>query len=607
MSESMKIPYNTWGGVPQSKTSQASRSLTISAGEVPYNYTPLTSNLYISSDLTDVEPLPLIMNMANYARLNIPNYNTITSIPEEHLPNSINTSLAQNWSYAFNNCRRLTNLPDPFYNTSNATNLYGMFGTCNSYLTTIPNFDTSNVTDMSRMFYYCYRLSNIPNFNTNNVINMQRMFERCYDITIAPNFNTSKVIDMGAMFKQCIKLTSIPNFDTSNVINMSQMLDGCEKLTTIPNFDTNNVTNMYNMFSDCRIITTIPNNFNTNNVTNMTGIFRNCFNLIDIPNINTDKIIDMSYMFDDCHSLVTLPNFDTSNAVNMSSMFASCNKLTTVPNFNTSNVTDMDSMFWCCYNIITSPNFDTSNVTNMSEMFKYCSNLVSIPIFNINSVSNISSMYANCGNIQGNLYISSNNVTNAKNLFTNAPNYTKNIYCHVNTNTYNTIYSAMGNNTYYSSWNTYLKTFENDPITKIQLLSNFSYSDETALQNQVSTTTFRSPVNRVYIRGYQNQSTNIVFLGGPYLKIDPYTDYNLTTIFTHSQNESSSSGLEIPIAFWVEYYISNNTTNTQIYNSANIGTTFLPGEKTMYFYLEGYYLAEGAEDPETPIDISNIK
>ena len=42
----------------------------------------------------------------------------------------------------------------------------------------LSNFNTNNVTNMSRMFYNCYSLTslNLSNFNTNNVTNMGWMF-----------------------------------------------------------------------------------------------------------------------------------------------------------------------------------------------------------------------------------------------------------------------------------------------------------------------------------------------------------------------------------------------------------------------------------------------
>ena len=265
------------GGVPQSKASQASRSLTISADEVPYNYTPLTSNLYISSDLTDKRPILYIDNMCYYAKNNIPNYTTITSIPEEHSPNSINTSLAQDWSYTFYDCENLISLPDPFYDTSNAINMNYIFGYCGN-LATVPNFDTSNVTNMVAMFSGCSNLTTIPNFDTGNVTNM------------------------GAMFSSCSNLTTVPNFDTSNVTSMHRMFSYCNNLTTIPNFDTSNVTSMYSMFSHCTNLTTLPD-FDTSNVTSMTEAFNFCNNLTTIPIFNTTKLIGVQGMFAFCYKL----------------------------------------------------------------------------------------------------------------------------------------------------------------------------------------------------------------------------------------------------------------------------------------------------------------
>ena len=494
--------------------------------------------------------------MSHYAELNIPNYKNIKEIPEHHSPLYLRTNQAYDWSYAFTNCGSVSSIFDPFYDTSNATNMNSLFDSCRQ-LTMIPNFDTSNVTDMSAMFDSCRQLTMIPNYDTSNVINMANIFQFCSNLTTVPNFNTSKVTNTYRMFCYCTNLTTVPNFDTSNVTDMSAMFDSCRNLTKIPNLNSINVTN-----------------FQT---------FAARSGITDTPNINISNAFKIDWMFQNCNNLVNVSKYDMNNVVHSIDMFQNCTNLNIIPNFT-----------------------NTKKLSYTSRMFQNCTNLKFIPLIELSDINQMQCMYENCINIEGNLYIECNNTYNTYNLFANTPNYIKNIYCHANSTTYNTIYANMGNNTYNSNWNAYLKTFENDPITKIQLLSNFAYSDETALQNQVSTTTFRSPVNRVYIRGYENQSTNDVSHAGPYLKIDPYTDYNLTTIFSHSEN-ASSSGLEMPIAYWFELYISNNTTNTQIYNSANYGTTFLPGEKTMYFYLDGYYLNEGTEDPETPIDISNIK
>ena len=228
--------------------------------------------------MTDAEPdtRPVITNMANYANINIPNYARITKIPSGYLPTEINTSTAQRWDNAFYNCRRLTSLPDPFYDTSNATNMYRMFYWC-SNLITVPNFDTSNATNMRWMFHNCSNLTTVPNFDTSNVTSMGWMFGSCLNLTTVPNFNTSNVTDMSGMFSFCNNLTTIPNFNTSNVTDMCYMFNRCTNLTTIPNFDTGKVTIMSMMFHNC---TNIKGDLyiESNNVINAYQLFTNTSN-----------------------------------------------------------------------------------------------------------------------------------------------------------------------------------------------------------------------------------------------------------------------------------------------------------------------------------------
>ena len=342
LTNSASIPYGTWGG---GRSLTQSKSISIPASNVPYTYSPLASNIYISIDMTDVKPIVYINNMAYYAENNISNYRNITEIPSGHLPANINTSLAQNWYRAFNNCRNLTSLPDPFYDTSNATNTSMMFFNCHN-LTTVPNFDTSNVTDMSTMLGSCYNLTTVPNFNTSSVTSMSDMFMRCRNLTTIPNFDTSNVTDMGDMFRDCYNLTTVPNFDTSNVTDMGYMFNYCRNLTTVPNFDTSKVTNMINMFYGCNL-TTIPT-FDTSNVTDMYGMFAYCYNLTTVPNFNTSKVTNMINMFYGCNNLITIPTFDTSN------------------------VTDIHNMFLNCTNIRGDLYIESSNVSNARDLFENC-------------------------------------------------------------------------------------------------------------------------------------------------------------------------------------------------------------------------------------------
>ena len=97
--------------------------------------------------------------------------------------------------------------------------------------------DTSNVTDMSGMFYMRNLKSmDLSSFDTSNVTNMYAMFVSCGLTSLdLSSFNTSKVTDMSWMFRFNFRLTSldISNFDTSKVTNMEFMFGVCSSLTSL--------------------------------------------------------------------------------------------------------------------------------------------------------------------------------------------------------------------------------------------------------------------------------------------------------------------------------------------------------------------------------------
>ena len=95
------------------------------------------------------------------------------------------------------------------------TSLSDMFSDC-LYLATIngiTEWDTSNVTDMSRMFFGCTSLKSLDlsNLDTSNVTNMSWMFYSCDNLTELnlSNFDTSNVTIMSYMFEYCNKLRTL--------------------------------------------------------------------------------------------------------------------------------------------------------------------------------------------------------------------------------------------------------------------------------------------------------------------------------------------------------------------------------------------------------------
>ena len=176
-----------------------------------------------------------------------------------------------------------------------------------------------------------------------------------------PLLNTSDVTDMSDMFFDCSSLTTIPLLDTSNVTNMSNMFFNCSSLTTIPLLDTSGVTIMSGMFTGCSSLTTISL-LDTSGVTIINHMFNGCSNLTAIPLLDTSSATNMNSMFYSCSSLTTIPLLDTSSATNMRNMFDGCSNLTTIPLLDTSSVTDIRRMFSGCSNLT---NETLSNILQM--------------------------------------------------------------------------------------------------------------------------------------------------------------------------------------------------------------------------------------------------
>ncbi|EAG4503516.1 BspA family leucine-rich repeat surface protein [Listeria monocytogenes] len=90
----------------------------------------------------------------------------------------------------------------------------------------LSNLDTSNVTDMFGMFSYCAATSlDLSNFDTSNVTNMEAMFYDCAATSLdLSNFDTSNVTEMRVMFcYSAVTSLDLSNFDTSNAITVDML------------------------------------------------------------------------------------------------------------------------------------------------------------------------------------------------------------------------------------------------------------------------------------------------------------------------------------------------------------------------------------------------
>ena len=252
----------------------------------------------------------------------------------------------------------------------------------------------SNLT----LSYMSLKNLDITSFDTSNV-SAKNDFTQMFAANIFKtldlrNFNTSQVVDMAKMFyfSTNLKTLELRNFDTSKVTTMQMMFGGYEDYKMnitdldLKSFNTSNVEDFTSMFQRCSVLESLNiENFDTSKATTFVGMFLGCSALknIIVNNFNTSGVTNMRAMFDECSSLksLDLSHFDTSNVTNMSLMFYGCSSLNdlNISNFNTSKVTNMAEMFSRCGNLTTiyvGAKWNTSAVTDSAEMFAECTVLV---------------------------------------------------------------------------------------------------------------------------------------------------------------------------------------------------------------------------------------
>jgi len=152
------------------------------------------------------------------------------------------------------------------------TSMYQAFLGCSNMAGNyIDKPDTTNVTDMSFMFYGCSSFNQPLIFDTTNVVSMSRMFFGCSLFNQAVAFDTTNVTTMYAMFYDCSSFNEAVAFDTSNVLSMSNMFGGCNSFNQVVAFNTTNVANMYQMFFSCTSFNQDVSLWDVSNVVSFTG------------------------------------------------------------------------------------------------------------------------------------------------------------------------------------------------------------------------------------------------------------------------------------------------------------------------------------------------
>ena len=235
---------------------------------------------------------------------------------------------AESTRMMFEDCHLLSTIDTHKWKSSTITDMNSMFHGCRNVSSlNLSGLDLTHVDDMQGMFFECQNLSELKLSQTRTARlktwGVEGMFADCQKLKTLDlfNFDTSDVTDLSLVFYQCYNLESLnlEGWDTSNVTNMQWMFLGCSSLQSIDlsMFDTGNVTNMNMLFSGCHRLKSLDlSRWNTSNVSDLSYAFEGCVNLeqLNISSFTSNHLQNVSYLFGNTFKLsaIDMGDFDLS-------------------------------------------------------------------------------------------------------------------------------------------------------------------------------------------------------------------------------------------------------------------------------------------------------
>ena len=298
--------------------------------------------------------------------------------------------------FMFRQCEKLQTLNTTGWDTSNITDMYGVFYQCYALakITGIESWDTSAVTTMRGLFRQCGVSGDLDlsAWDVSNVTSMQQLFYLAPNLVNfdAEGWDTGACTEMNYMFAQCsnLKTVNASGWDTSEVTTMYSMFALCGKLVSLDatGWTNSKVTDAINLFMGDTALTTVTGSggWNFASATKMESMFQDCESLtmLDVANWNMSKAETVWNLFARCKKLVTLngeENWVLSSATNANFMFQDCHKLEalSVRNWDMSKVAEMTAMFQYCYELeyLDVSKWNTGNCQYFNSTFANCSKL----------------------------------------------------------------------------------------------------------------------------------------------------------------------------------------------------------------------------------------
>ena len=186
------------------------------------------------------------------------------------------------------------------------------------------HIDVSEVTSMCLVFEEHPTFNgDISQWDTSNVTNMSRMFRNSSFNGDLSKWNIGQVMDMTAMFQSSPFNGNISNWDVSRVTDMYRMFDNCSFNGDISGWNVSKVHNMGSLFSSSKFQGNISG-WDVSNVRNMSWMFENSPFDGDLSRWDVSKVKNFGHMFSKSQFNGDISNWNVSQAENMKRMFFDC-------------------------------------------------------------------------------------------------------------------------------------------------------------------------------------------------------------------------------------------------------------------------------------------
>ena len=186
---------------------------------------------------------------------------------------------------------------------------------------------------------------------TSRITNMARLFESSNFNGNIESWDTSNVTDMNRMFYKALSFNKpIGGWDTSRVTNMAQMFQVARAFNQpLGYWDTSNVTTMLRMFDNASVFNQPIGRWNTSKVESMAGMFESAKAFDQsIGGWDTGRVMTTGSMFRDARAFnKPIGSWDVSRVFNMQSMFSGAREFDQpLGRWNISRVKYMSKMFY---------------------------------------------------------------------------------------------------------------------------------------------------------------------------------------------------------------------------------------------------------------------